>query len=755
MKWSQAGLPTAPLGTSVRAMIRPSLLALSACLALAHPVMAEKLTPERLFADPDINGPTAKGVALSPDGKRVTYLKAKAEAANVQDLWAVDVAGGEPYRLIDANALSSGDKELSEAEKARRERARVLARGVVEYSWDSEGRFVLVPLDGDLYVDSVADGKVRRLTQTAGDEVDAKVSPKGKFVSYVRDQNLYVRPLAGGDETAVTTEGKDAVSFGVAEFIAQEEMNRDTGYWWSPDETRIAYTRVDESGVDIVPRADIGPTGATVVEQRYPRSGRPNAVVELFVKDLASGKVVQIDLGADKDIYLARVAWAKDGKTLYVQRQSRDQKTLELIAFDPAKGVGKTILTETDPHWIELHDDFRALKDGSFLWSSEKSGNNHLYHYAADGKLLAQVTKGDWPIDKVEAVDEKRGLVFFGASIDTPIERRLYSVSYIKPAAPVAMTPAGGWWTAKVAATGAFVGSYSDPKTPPQTALYDPAGKRVRWIEENKLGAGHPYAPYAESHIVPEFGTLKASDGQVLHWSLLKPADFDAAKKYPVIVSVYGGPHAQRVTKSWSVNDEAFANAGYLVFKLDNRGSSNRSAAFKTALDRRMGTVEVEDQFAGAAFLKTLPYVDPNRLGVMGWSYGGFMTLMMLTAEGTPFTAGVAGAPPTEWGLYDTHYTEQFMGKPDENKAGYAQSDVLNRIDRLKPGSLMLIHGMADDNVIFENSTRVLAALQKKGIAFETMLYPGERHSVIRSRSKGLHVMKTHLDFFDRKLKGE
>lgn len=743
-------------------MIRPSLLALSACLALASPAMAEKLTPERLFADPDINGPTAKGVALSPDGKRVTYLKAKPEAANVQDLWAVDVAGGEPYRLIDAAALSSGDKALSEAELARRERARVLARGVVEYSWDSEGRYVLVPLDGDLYVNSVADGKITRLTQTEGDEVDAKVSPRGKFVSYVRDQNLYVRPLAGGEEKALTREGKDALSFGTAEFIAQEEMKRDTGYWWSPDETRIAYTRVDESGVDIVPRADIGPTGATVVEQRYPRAGRPNAVVELFVQDLASGKTVQIDLGADKDIYLARVNWSRDGKTLYVQRQSRDQKTLELIACDPATGRGKVILTETNPHWIELHDDFRALKDGSFLWSSERSGANHLYHYAADGRLLAQVTKGDWPVDRIEAVsdqikgvDEKRGLVFFGASIDTPLERRLYSVSYLKPAAPKALTPAGGWWTTKVASSGAFVGSYSDPKTPPQTALYDSAGKRVRWIEENRLDASHPYAPYVADHLTPEFGVLKSADGHDLHYSLLKPADFDASKKYPVIVSVYGGPHAQRVSRTWSLNDEAFANAGYVVFRLDNRGSGNRSLAFKTALDRRMGTVEVEDQIVGANYLKTLPYVDPERLGVMGWSYGGFMVLMMLTVPDTPFKSGVSGAPPTEWGLYDTHYTEQFMGKPDENKAGYAASDFLTRLDHLKPGSLMLIHGMADDNVIFENTTRVLAELQKRAIPFETQLYPGERHSVIRSRSKGLHVLKTHLDFFDRTLKGK
>jgi dipeptidyl-peptidase-4 len=743
-------------------MIRPSLLAIAACLALSSPVLAEKLTPERIFADPALNGPTAKGVALSPDGKRVTYLKGKAEAANVQDLWAADIKGGEPYRLIDSAALSAGGKELSEAEKARRERARVSARGIVEYSWDKEGRFILVPLDGDLYLDSVADGKVSRLTQTPGDEVDAKVSPKGSYVSYVRDQNLYIKPLAGGAEKALTTEGKDALSFGTAEFVAQEEMDRFTGYWWNPAETSIAYTRVDESTVDVIPRADIGPGGATVVEQRYPRAGRPNAIVDLFVQDLATGKVVQIDLGPNKDIYVARVDWSADGKTLYVQRQTRDQKTVELIAYDPAKGSnqmvgGKTILTETDAHWIELNDDFHPLKDGSFLWSSEKSGYNHLYHYAAGGKLIAQVTQGDWPITALEGVDEARKVAIFTASIDTPLERRIYEVSYAKPGKPKALTPAGGWWTAKVAEAGnAFTAGYSDPKTPPQTALYDATGKRVRWIEENKLDASHPYGPYAATLPVPEYGTLKASDGEVLNYEILKPVGFDPAKKYPAIVSVYGGPHAQTVSRSWQkVGERPYLEDGYVIFKLDNRGSSNRSAKFKRALDRRMGTVEVEDQLAGAKFLAGLAYVDADKLGVMGWSYGGFMTLMLLTAPDTPFKAGAAGAPPTEWGLYDTHYTEQFMGKPDENKEGYANSDALNRLKNLKPGSLLLLHGMADDNVIFENSTRLIAAMQKNAIPFEMMLYPGERHSAPGSKTKGLHVLKTHLEFFDRQLKGE
>lgn len=738
-------------------MKTPSLTALAAVLALSSPALAEKLTPERIFADPSLSGPTAKGVALSPDGKRVTYLKAKPDAANVQDLWAADVKGGEPYRLIDSAALSSGNKELSEAEKARRERARVAAtRGIVEYSWDKQGRFILAPLDGDIYLAAVADGKVTRLTETPGDEVDAKVSPKGGYVSYVRDQNLYIKPANGGTETALTTEGKNALSFGTAEFIAQEELDRFTGYWWSPDEARIVYTRVDESGVDIVPRADIGPSGATIVNQRYPRAGRPNAVVELFVRDLASGKVTALDLGANKDIYLARVDWSADGKTVYVQRLTRDQKTLDLIAFDAATGKGRTILTQTDPHYIEVADDFQPLKDGSFLWSSEQDGNRHLYRYAADGKLIAQITKGDWPVSALEGVDEARKVAIFAASMDTPLERRLYEVSYAKPGKPKALTPAGGWWSAKVASTGgAFAASYSDPKTPPQTALYAADGKRVRWIEENKLAEGHPYWPYASTLPVPEFGTLKTADGETLHYEILKPTNFDPAKKYPAIVSVYGGPHAQRVMKSWqSPSERTYLEAGYVIFKLDNRGSGNRSAKFQRALDRRMGTVEVEDQLQGAKFLASLPYVDPDKLGVMGWSYGGFMTLMLMTAENTPFKAGAAGAPPTEWSLYDTAYTERYMGKPDENKAGYAYADINTRLDKLKPGSLLLLHGMADDNVILENSTRVMAALQKKAVPFEMALYPGERHSAGSGKSKGLSVLKTHLDFFDRKLKG-
>ncbi len=731
------------------------ILAALAATAIAGAAMAEQLPPKRIFESPDLNGPRARGVKLSPDGKSVTYIKVRADDLTITDLWVADVDGGEPRLLIDGKQLAPDGRELSEAEKARRERAGVATRGIVDYAWDDQGRLILAPVEGDLYVYDIAARQVRQLTRTPGDEIDAKVSPKGRFVSYVRDDNLYITPAAGGPERALTEGGTELKSWSTAEFIAQEEMDRHTGYWWSPDESRIAIAHVDQTGVDVVDRPEVGAAGATVVAQRYPRVGRPNAVVDLYVQDLASGRRVKVDLGGDPDIYLGRVSWSKDGRTLYVQRQSRDQRRLDLIAVDPATGQGRVILSETSPHWVDLTDDFRPLGDGSFLWSSEKSGFRHLYLHDAGGKLIRQVTRGDWPVVELLGVDEARGVAIFSANRDVPVERRIYEVSYKRPADPRALTPAGGWWSAEVArAGGAFVGTYEDPRTPPQTALYRADGSRVRWIEENALKAGHPFAPYADRLRIPEYGTIPAADGSPLWYSLRTPPGFDPAKTYPVIVQVYGGPGSARVSKTWqSPDDQILLDAGYILFKLDNRGTPNRSAAFKTAIDRKLGQLEVDDQIAGARWLQAQPYVDADRIGVTGWSYGGYMTLLLLTAPDSPFKAGVSGAPVTDWTLYDTHYTERFMGTPKDNPQGYEASEVVRRLDRLQPGALLLVHGMADDNVTFDHSTRVMFDLQARGVPFETMVYPGLRHRGGWTPMNRLHRAMQTLDFFDRKLK--
>lgn len=725
-----------------------------AVLLASTPVMAENIPAQRIFESPDITGPRARGVKLSPDGKSVTYIKTRVDDLRITDLWIADVAGGEPRMLLDGKMLAPAERELSEAEKARRERVGVSTRGVVDYMWDSLGRMILVPVEGDLWLYDVGAKAARRVTATPGDEIDAKISPKGGFVSYVRDDNLYITPVAGGAERALTEGGTELKSWGTAEFIAQEEMKRFTGYWWSPDDRAIAVAFVDQAGVDIVERPEVNATGANVVPQRFPRPGRPNARVDLYVQPL-TGARIKIDLGDDPDVYLARVNWSKDGKTLYVQRQTRDQRHLDLLAFDPATGKGRVILTETDPHWVDLTDDFRPLDDGSFLWTSERSGFVHIYLHAPDGKLIRQVTEGDWPVAQIEGIDKAKSTVIFSASRDTPIESRVYAVSWRRPGDPKALTPAGGQWGVTVATKGGvFVGTYTDPKTPPQTALYRADGTRVRWVEENALKAGHPYWPYVANLREPEFGTIKAADGQDLHWSMRTPPGFDPGKRHPVIVSVYGGPSAQMVQKAWnSPEDQILLDAGYILFELDNRGSANRSAAFKTTIDRKMGQLEVDDQIAGARYLQTLPYVDRDRIGVTGWSYGGYMTLLLLTAPDTPFEAGVSGAPVTDWKLYDSHYTERYMGTPADNAAGYAASEVVSRLSRLKPGSVLILHGMADDNVTFDHTTRVLFALQAAGTPFETMVYPGLRHRGGWTPTNRKHRAMQTLEFFDRKLK--
>ena len=746
--------------SSVAAM-RNSLLASTILVATLSPLAAAAqqspdaavLTPERVFADPALSGPVARGVSLSPDGELVAFLRSREDDVDVQDLWAAPTGEGEPFKLIDARALVPDAGELSEAEKARRERMRISARGVVEYSWDEQGRYILAPLEGDVFLAEREGGAVRRLTETEADEIDAKVSPDGNFVSWVRDQDLVVYDLASGRETEITTDGEGLVTWATAEFIAQEEMDRDTGYWWSPDERYIALQRTDESTVDVIPRLDITGGGASVIEQRYPRAGRPNAVVELYVHDRQTGRRTKVDLGENADIYLARVNWSADGRTLYVQRQSRDQKTLDLLSVDPATGASRVIVTQRSNAWVPLTHDFKALESGEFIWSSEETGWKHLYLYDRDGRRIRAITSGEWPVKSLNGVNQETGEVFFTASMrdgrELPIEQQLFRTSLREDMAPAAVTPAGGWWSASMNRTGtAYVGNYSDLDTPPQSGLYRADGSFIRWIEENRLDADHPYYPYASRRQTPQFGTLE-SHGETLVWQMTTPPGFDPSRTYPVVMQVYGGPSGGGVRRAWQpITNQLLTEAGYIVFRLDNRGEGDRSAAFKQALYLKMGQPEIEDQVLGANYLRSLPFVDDGRLAAQGWSYGGFMSLHMQTEPEMGLASAISGAPVTDWSLYDTHYTERFMSTPQANAEGYAASDVVPQLN-LMTGRLLLLHGMADDNVIFENATRVINAMQENSQPFEMMLYPGQRHGV-RGNPRQLQQWRTYLDFLDR-----
>ena len=712
------------------------------------------LTVERAFASPSLAGPTPQSLAFSPDGTRVSFLRAKEEDRMVLDLWAMDVADGRTYRLVDARALAPEERELSEAEIQFRERARISQTGVISYQWDESGTAVLVPLDGDVFHVNTVTGEAERLMQTPEFETDFRVSPDGGSVSFIRDQNLWVHDLETGEARALTTEGAGPVSWGVAEFVAQEEMSRYTGYWWSPDGAKIAAARIDETPVQIVPRFGISADGVTVTEQRYPRAGTPNALVELWVIDVATGARTQIDLGEETDIYLARVSWNHDGDRILVQRQNRAQTQLDLLAADPATGATALVLSEAAPTWINLTDDLRSLEDGGLLWTSERTGFRHIYHVSPDG-AVSPVTAGDWVVDSIAGVNADRTLVYFNGWTETPLERHLYAAPLDGGVTtePQQITSGAGVWGVSLGkGAQGFIGSYSDPNTPPHTALYDMTGARVAWIEENALDADHPYTPYMDSHLTPEFGTIKAADGQTdLHWSMLRPEGCTAQTPCPAIVQVYGGPHVQTVRRGWvGAMDQVFADRGYVLFKLDNRGSWNRGHAFEAAMHDRMGGVEVEDQLAGLAFLERQDFVDADRVGLWGWSYGGYMTLMTTLRAPDAFDAAVAGAPVTHWSLYDTHYTERYMDTPQANPEGYEDGSAFAHVANYATPTL-IIHGMADDNVTFDHSTRLFAALQEQNADFEMMTYPGQRHGV-RPPALQTHLWTHIFRFFDQRL---
>jgi dipeptidyl-peptidase-4 len=484
--------------------------------------------------------------------------------------------------------------------------------------------------------------------------------------------------------------------------------------------------------------------------------------VQLGVTDVRSGAVTWIDLGADRDIYLARVNWLPDGKTLAIQRESRDQRRLDLLFADIETGRSRIVLTETSGSWIDLNNELWFLNHShEFVWLSSRDGFQHLYLYDYEGHLLRQLTAGKWNVDDfraraIKAIDEPHRLIYFTATEKSPTERQLYKTSLDtqNPQKIDRISREDGVHDITMSPDARFYVDYFTSNTqPPQVSLHGADGKLTSYLLENSLDATHPDAPYLADNSVPEFGTLTAADGQLLYYRLFKPLHFDPAKHYPAIVEVYGGPGVQRVLDSWTGSSftQILTRAGYVVFQLDNRGSGFRGTAFQAPIHDKLGEIEVIDQVQGAHWLASQGFVDPARIGVWGWSYGGYMTLMLMFKAPDVFRAGVAGAPVTDWTLYDTHYTERYLGRPQDNAAGYEASSALPYAEDLR-GKLLVMHGMADDNVLFLNSTKLFRKLQDLDKPFDVMVYPGAKHGLIRQHD-GRHAYAMMLRFFNENLR--
>jgi dipeptidyl-peptidase-4 len=715
----------------------------------------ERLTVERV-SDPALAGPVPTHLVWHPDGRRLTYLR---PAGAQLDLHAFDPRSGQDVLLVSGAALGLPPGPESSTS---------LSHG----QWMPDGRSLLVPAGGDVYLVDVATARARALVKTPEEEELPEASPDGRLVAFTRAGDLFVVDVRTGRESRLTRSGSDTLLNGRLDWVYEEELGNRSGqgFAWAPDSRAIAFLQLDQSRVPTFPIVDFLPVRNMVTWQRYPEAGAPNPVVRLGVvgvgKDGAAGPVRLVDV-AD-DAYIApQLAWTPDSRDVAFQQLDRAQDDLQLrlvsVPRSPRDPLGapRTIVHETSRRWVNLLLPPRFLDDGRrFLWLSERSGFAHVYLCDLAGSCRA-VTRGQWMVDarvsfsaaargQPLVLDEKSGFVYFRATEKDPRERHLYRIR-LDGTGFARLTREDGTHETVVSPDGRyFADTWSHATTPPRVWVQSQDGTK-RWNIETNADA--PILGFERATVA--WDELTASDGSTLYAALLKPPDFDPGKRYPVVVSVYGGPHAQLVINSWGLASpfqHLLATHGFLVWKLDNRGSAGRGLAFESVVSRRLGQAELADQLLGVAHLRSLPFVDPQRIGITGWSYGGYMTLYALTHAPDAFRAGVAGAPVTDWARYDTIYTERYMGTPAENPQGYRDGSPLAAAADLK-AALLLIHGTSDDNVHIANTLAFAAALIEADRPPSLLIDPGQRHG-FRPRADRTARDQAILDFFERTLKG-
>jgi dipeptidyl-peptidase-4 len=703
------------------------------------------LTVERIYSMPSLSGRVTRGLTWTPDGKQLSYFETKGAGREAKaELWVMDASNGERRLLIAADKLEA----ILPADASKPTQATGLGRRAPsQYQWAPDGGAILFQGSTALAWFDLRAQSARALVSGKATLADPKISPGGRYVSFVRDHNLWVVGVADGKELAITHGGTEEIRKGELDWVYPEELEIKTAYWWAPDSSAIVYLEMDERKVSQYPMVDFASPSGEAEMERYPVAGGANPIVRVLVAALSGGEPRVMDIGAEMEIYIPRVNWLTDSKHLAIQRLNREQNSLDLLIADAPTGSVRVALTEKDQYWVNVSDDLYFLKDGMrFLWSSERSGYRHLYLYDLDGKQLAQLTKGDWEVSALDAVDESNGLVYFTATEKSPLERHLYRVALDGTGFARITQQAGSHAVVVAPSAAAFFDTYSNAAIPPLQELYRAGGSRIAAINENKV------TELADYHLSPvEFLSVKSRDGVLLNASMIKPPNFDAKKKYPVLVNTYGGPHAQVVRNLWGGSTflwhEMMAQKGYIVFLLDNRGSAGRGHVFETPLHFRLGAQELSDQRDGVQYLKSLPYVDANRIGIWGWSYGGHMTLHAMFEAGDDFKVGFAGGPVTDWHYYDSIYTERYLGLP-KNAKSYEDSSPAKYAAQLK-GKLLIAHGTGDDNVHFANTLTIINELIDAGKYVEVLAFPGRGHGVSDPPARRVLMQRVTQFFLD------
>jgi len=708
------------------------------------------------------------------DSLRFSYID-RAPESETYTLWMYHVATGARTVILPEAALHLAPEDRMEpsppkgedekkAEPEAPEQARKRSTlSIPGYQWSPDEKRILIAnlpqrraSQGDLalFVVDVEAQTVRRVTPERHEYRNAKWSPDSQSLGYVRGDDLYRLDLATGIETRLTATARAQVYNGRLGWVYEEEVELADGWDWSPDGRQIAYFQQDETQVPQVDLPNYDALHMTPRATRYPKAGDPNPLVRIGVLDVpASGEIAPvpetrwIDLGADPDIYIYRMQWTPDSSQLLLQRVPRLQNRLDLLRADPHTGATTVVLTEEDAAWVETPGEVTFIEEtDQFLWLSDRSGWRHLYLYDLTGKLHQAVTTGEWDVERLAAIDSAHRLVFFTAGRPSALERQVFQASL--DGKEITQISTGRGCHAPLFAPGAahYLDTYSNRSTPPETTLHRTNGDTVATILANPM-------PKLQGRRFGEwnFTTFQTSDGVTLNAALLYPTDFDSTRQYPVVMYTYGGPGSQVLLDSYGSGgglEQWLAQQGYLPAMVDGRGSGMRGRDFKKITYLKLGDYEVKDQIEGAKWLGSLPFVDAARIGIWGWSYGGYMTSLCILRGADVFRAAVAVAPVTHWTLYDSIYTERYMRRPLDNPDGYATTSPLTLTDNLK-GKFLLVHGTADDNVHFQNAARLAAALQKGNKPFQTMFYPGKHHGI---EGVSLHVFTLITTFLKENL---
>jgi dipeptidyl-peptidase 4 len=701
-------------------------------VALASPARAQDklLTIDDIF-DPvkkvDFSGSPPLGLSWLKDGTHYLHTKVDPKTRTAQIL-KVNALTGESTPFFDAAKMEAAFGALAGLSA---EDARHLSR-LGSYSLNSAQTAALINYANDLFYYEFGNDRAVRLTNTAEEEVGEEFSPDGRMVSFIYKGNIYLADIATQRTRSVTSDGGDKIFNGRLDWVYQEEIygrGNFKGYWWSPDSTRIVYLRIDETPVNEFVVVDHIPHLQELEITHYPKAGDPNPTVKLGVVNAAGGATGWVDTFKYNggEFLIVRVGWTPDSKKICYQLQNREQTWLDLNFADPATGKSDTLFRETTKAWVEVIEEPFWLKDGSFLWLSERSGWQHVYHYSPEGNQIRQVTEGRWEVRAFHGIDEAKGLVYFSSTEHSHIAVHAYRIK-LDGTGLARLTEQEGNHAVKFNPTFThFIDNWSDVNTPTQVRLFNADGRLARVIDENKVESLKQYKLGKT-----EFLQAKTRDGFVMEAMMIKPPDFNPSKKYPVMSYTYSGPHAPQVRNAWGgttyIWHQMLAQKGYIIWVCDNRTASGKGAESTWPMYKNAGELELRDLEDGLAWLKGQSYVESARIGLWGWSYGGYMTSYALT-HSKSFKIGIAGAPVTDWRLYDTIYTERYMAMPQNNPEGYKKSAPLTAAKDLS-GKLLLLHGTIDDNVHTQNTIQFVYELQKAGKEFELMLYPKSRHGV-------------------------